>query len=93
MTVNRLLTALVHDLAAGDVPHPLTQSLTLCTIWFDLCTLAGEEPPPAVLALAGAEAEAAVDGATFARSLLDATPAGFAGILAAEADRAYRRRD
>lgn len=49
-TINDLLTALVTDLLAGGVPHPLAQEFTLANVWYDLALLAGEEPPAAVLA-------------------------------------------
>ncbi len=50
MSVNHLLAALVTELEEGDVPTPLTQSLTLAAVWCDLARLAGEEPPAAVAA-------------------------------------------
>ncbi len=53
MSVNRLLSALVAELVEGDVPTPLTQSLTLAAVWCDLARLAGEEPPAAVVELLG----------------------------------------
>ncbi len=51
MTVNELLQALVDNLAAGGVPHPLGQSFALANVWADLARLAGEEPPADVAAL------------------------------------------
>ncbi len=45
MTVNELMTALIDELAAGDVPDVLTQPLTLAVVWDDLVRLAGEELP------------------------------------------------
>ena len=56
MSVNRLLSALVAELAAGDVPDPCGQRFTLAALWLDLARLAGEEPPPAVRALVAAPA-------------------------------------
>ena len=50
MTITAILAALVADLAANDVPDPLAQPFTLANLWYDLCVLAGEEPPAAVLA-------------------------------------------
>ncbi len=50
MSVNRLLSALVAELVEGDVPTPLTQSLTLAAVWCDLARLAGEKPPAHVAA-------------------------------------------
>ncbi len=50
MSVNRLLAALIAELAEGDVPAPLTQPLTLAAVWCDLARLAGEEPPAHVAA-------------------------------------------
>jgi hypothetical protein len=51
LTVNLLLADLVAELEAEDVPGPLTQSLTLGLVWADLCRLAAEALPVAVLAL------------------------------------------
>ena len=51
MSINDALTALVDDLAAGDVPDPLQQRFTLAAIWYDLCRLAGEDVPAAVAAI------------------------------------------
>ncbi len=45
MTVNELMTALIDELAAGDVPDVLAQPLTLAAVWDDLARLAGEELP------------------------------------------------
>lgn len=52
-TINDLLATYVAELEADGVPSPLGQPLTLAVIWTELCRLAGEEPPPAVLALLG----------------------------------------
>ncbi len=51
MAINAILEALCDELAADGVPAPLAQSLTLAAVWYDLCRLAGEEPPAAVAAL------------------------------------------
>ena len=53
MTLNAILEALCDELAADGVPAPLAQSFSLATLWADLARLAGEEPPPAVVALLG----------------------------------------
>ncbi len=45
MTINEAMRALCDELAAGDVPAPLHQPLTLGLVWADLCRLVGEEPP------------------------------------------------
>ncbi len=45
MTVNELMTALIDELAAGDVPDALAQPLTLAAVWDDLARLNGEEVP------------------------------------------------
>ena len=51
MGINDAMYLLIDELAAGDVPAPLTQSLSIATLWADLCRLAGEFPPAAVVAL------------------------------------------
>ncbi len=51
MSINEALEQFCRDLAAGGVPHPLDQPVTLGLLWFDLCALAGEEPPADVAAL------------------------------------------
>ncbi len=53
--INRLLSALVAELEAGEVPAPLTQPLTLAAVWCDLARLAGEAPPADVAALVEGE--------------------------------------
>jgi len=50
MNVNRLMSALVAELEAGEVPDPCGQSFTLAALWLDLARLAGEEPPAHVAA-------------------------------------------
>ncbi len=50
MSVNTLLSALVAELEAGDVPDPCGQSFTLAAVWCDLARLAGEAPPADVAA-------------------------------------------
>ena len=45
MTVNELMTALLDELAAGDVPDALAQPLTLAAVWDDLARLNGEAVP------------------------------------------------
>ncbi len=45
MTVNALMTALLDELAAGDVPDALAQPLTLAAVWDDLARLNGEAVP------------------------------------------------
>ncbi|MDP9374883.1 MAG: hypothetical protein M3Q65_21025 [Chloroflexota bacterium] len=45
MTVNALMTALIDELAAGDVPDVLAQPLTLAAVWDDLARLNGEDVP------------------------------------------------
>ena len=82
MAINDAMTALCDDLAAGDVPNPLTQEFTLANVWYDLCVLAGEEPPAAVLTAVDGETAALVPGLdAFARRLLAATPEAFAGSV------------
>jgi len=51
VTINDLMRALVDELIAGDVPDPQYQEFPLALIWFDLCRLAGETPPAAILAV------------------------------------------
>ncbi len=53
MTVNELMTTLIDELAAGDVPDVLAQPLTLAALWDDLARLAGEEPPHWVVVALG----------------------------------------
>ena len=45
MSVNELMTALIDELAAGDVPDALAQPLTLAVVWDDLARLNGEAVP------------------------------------------------
>ena len=56
MTINAALEQFCRDLAAGGVPHPLDQPVTLGLLWFDLATIAGEDVPPDVAALVAAPA-------------------------------------
>ena len=56
MTVNRAMALLLDELA-GDVPAPLTQSFSLAATWADLCRLAGEDVPLAVLRLIEGDAD------------------------------------
>ena len=56
-TINALLAALVDELAEGGVPSPLAQPLTLGLVWADLCRLAGEDVPLAVLRLIEGDAD------------------------------------
>ena len=51
MTINELMRALIAELAEGGIPEPLSTPFTLAALWDDLSRLAGEEPPPAALAL------------------------------------------
>ncbi len=51
MTINAALEQFCRDLAAGGVPHPLDQPVTLGLLWYDLAQLAGEDVPPAVAEL------------------------------------------
>lgn len=51
MTINQAMQALCDELTAGDVPAPLAQPFTLALVWYDLCRLAGEEPPADVRAV------------------------------------------
>ena len=51
--INQLMSALVAELAAEEIPQPLSQRFTLAAIWQDLARLAGEPLP--------AEAAAVVD--------------------------------
>lgn len=53
-TINDTLRALVAEMAAGDVPDPLAQPLTLALVWADLARLAGEPLPPEVAAMIAA---------------------------------------
>ncbi len=51
MTINDALEAFCTELRVGGVPRPLDQPVTLGLLWFDLALIAGEEPPPDVVAL------------------------------------------
>jgi len=53
LVINQLMSALVAELAAEEIPQPLSQRFTLAAIWQDLARLAGEPLP--------AEAAAVVD--------------------------------
>ena len=72
ITLNALLSALVCELIEHDIPHPLTQELSVFALWSDLCRLAGEPVPPAVFALLD----------TPAVECLDAVPPAFRAALA-----------
>ncbi len=61
MTINAALEQFCRDLAAGGVPHPLDQPVTLGLLWFDLATIAGEAPPPDVAALVDEPLDLAAD--------------------------------
>ncbi len=61
MTINSIMAALVDELAANEIPAPLTQPLTLGLIWLDLCRLAGEPVPADVAALAETPVALAAD--------------------------------
>lgn len=49
--INQCMWRLVEELRANDVPSPLSQCLTLATVWDDLCRLNGEESPAVVQTL------------------------------------------
>ncbi len=53
MTVNELMTALIDELAAGDVPDALAQPLILAAVWDDLARLNGEQVPRSVTVALG----------------------------------------
>jgi len=71
ITLNALMAALVCELIAGDIPHPLTQELAVFALWSDLCRLAGEPVPPYVAALLD----------TPAIACLDAVPPAYRAVL------------
>lgn len=54
MMINDAMRALIDEMAAGDVPDPLAQPLTLALVWADLARLAGEPLPPEVAAVIAA---------------------------------------
>jgi hypothetical protein len=54
--LNDCLTRMVDDLAREGIPEPLLQSFTLATVWYDLCIVAGEEPPLFIRTLIGDDA-------------------------------------
>ncbi len=47
-TLNDLMTELVDELAASEVPDALAQPITLAALWADLARLAGEPLPRSV---------------------------------------------
>ncbi len=51
MSVNDLMTALIDELADGDVLEALAQPLTVAALWDDLARLNGEELPRWVAAV------------------------------------------
>jgi hypothetical protein len=53
MSLNALMAALVAELAADEIPQPLSQRFTLAAVWQDLARLAGEELPADALAVVG----------------------------------------
>jgi hypothetical protein len=53
MTINDAMAALVAELAADEIPQPLSQRFALAAIWQDLARLAGEELPAEALAVVG----------------------------------------
>ena len=65
MSINEALEQFCRDLAAGGMPHPLDQPVTLGLLWYDLATIAGEDPPAAVAALVDQPLALAVDEKRF----------------------------
>jgi len=51
MTLNALMAAYVAELRDGEIADPFAARLTLAAVWCDLADLAGETPPPDVVAL------------------------------------------
>jgi len=70
-SINALLAALVCELIEGDIPNPLTQELSLFSVWADLARLAGEAVPAHVAALLDSPAV----------ECLDAVPPAFRAVL------------
>ncbi len=66
MTINEAMILLVAELAADDIPQPLSQRFTLAAIWQDLARLAGEELPAEALAVVGRSLDATIEP-TFVR--------------------------
>ncbi len=61
MTLNALMTALVAELADGEIPMPLAQRFTLAHVWGDLARLAGEELDAEALAVVGRALDATIE--------------------------------
>jgi len=61
MTLNALMTALVAELADGEIPMPLAQRFTLANVWADLARIAGEELPADALAVVGRALDATIE--------------------------------
>ena len=53
--INHVMTQLVHELLAADVPDPLTREFTLAAIWDDLARLGGELAPDHIRVALGEE--------------------------------------
>ncbi len=53
MTINECMAQLVEELAADEIPAPLSQRFSLAAVWQDLARLAGEELPADALAVVG----------------------------------------
>ena len=60
MSINEALRRLADEVSV-EIPDVLTQPLTFAYVWYDLARLAGEEPPPDVLALAETPLAAVAD--------------------------------
>jgi len=60
-SLNVLMAALVVELIEHDIPHPLTQELSVFAVWSDLCRLAGEPLPAAIADLLDAPAPLCLD--------------------------------
>ncbi len=61
MTINAIMAALVAELAAEEIPAPLSQRFILANIWADLARLAGEELPAEALAVVGRALDATIE--------------------------------
>jgi len=61
MTINIAMALLVAELAADEIPQPLSQRFALAAIWQDLARLAGEELPAAALAVVGRALDATIE--------------------------------
>lgn len=59
--INQMMAALVAELAADEIPQPLSQRFSLAAIWQDLARLAGEELPADARAVVARALDATIE--------------------------------